>query len=292
MHELENIKGVKKNISLTPLTTFKVGGPAEYYYEPNDIGQFSNIIKSAISSEIPITILSGGSNVLINDNGIKGLVVHPKNDQHSIENTSIYAGAGMSISRLLAICTKNSLSGLEFMGGIPGTVGGGVYGNAGSPKISLGNFIDYIEVINRLGEEQKWSQSDCNFSYRNSRMKKEKTIVMAAKFKLKITDSKIIRTNINIFIDKKNENQPASSASSGCIFKNPANNIAAKLIDQAGLKGKRIGGAEVSKIHANFIINTGSATAEDITILISYIKQQIRDKFNVQLNEEIQYLGF
>lgn len=291
-HAFEHLPGLQKKVELKKYTTCKVGGPAEWFIEPKDDAAFVAALATARAAAIPITILSGGSNCIVADAGIQGLVVHPKNDQYSIDKTSLTAGAGLSLARLLAICTKNNLTGIEFLAGIPGMLGGSIFGNAGWPSIALGDFISSVDVVTSAGTREQWDHAQCMFAYRTSRMKKEKATIISAVLSLKKGNQEAIRTLVNENILKKNKTQPASADSSGCIFKNPPGLSAGKLIEDAGLKGKRIGGAEVSKKHANFIINTGTASAEDIITLISYIKQQIRDTVGVQLQEEVIYLGF
>lgn len=288
----ELLPGLQQNVLLTPFTTFKVGGPAEYFFQPQTNEALIHGVKTAATLGLPLTLLSGGSNSLVADQGIQGLVIKPRNDQTTVSGTAITAGAGLSLGRLVVICAKNGLAGLEFMAGIPGTVGGGVYGNAGWPSKALGNFVTTVTVVTRSGELERWTAEQCRFQYRHTRLKEEKAVVVDATFQLTSGDPATIRSTINTHIIEKNKHQPASDASSGCIFKNPSGQSAGKLIEAAGLKGKTIGGAQVSSVHANFVINTGTATAEEIVMLVSYIKQQIRDKFKIQLMEEINYLGF
>lgn len=288
----EALPAVREQKSLKPFTTFKVGGPAEFFIEPKTDDDLIKAITTAQQLHLPYTFLSGGSNVLVADAGIRGLVIHPKNDQYVVADHTLTAGTGLSLGRLVAICGKNGLAGLEFLAGIPGTVGGAVYGNAGWPSIAIGNFVSDVSVITTDRRQTHWNREECEFVYRHSRLKQEKVAIINATFGLTAGDPATIRATINKNIMEKNKHQPASDASSGCIFKNPAGASAGKLIDEAGLQGKIIGGAQISTVHGNFVINTGTATAEDIVMLISYIKQQIRDTFNIQLQEEVNYLGF
>lgn len=296
MLEIEELKSNFPNVELDkPLAQFsyfKVGGPAKYFLQPNNLDEFQSAVKYAIDHNISYLILGAGANVLISDKGFDGLVLKSGGNKITVEDNYLIAEAAVPLGLLINEATKKGLSGLEFLAGIPGTVGGAIFGNAGGTELGIGDKIEWVEIIDHQGNIKRLSKKECHFEYRNSIFKKQSGIVLSAKIKLEKGDKEIIQQDINTRLAKKKSVQPLGQASAGCIFQNPPNNSAGKLIDEAGLKGKKIGGASVSEKHANFIINEGNAKAEDIVILISLIKQQIRDKYNIQLNEEIRYIGF
>ncbi|MFA6512107.1 MAG: UDP-N-acetylmuramate dehydrogenase [Patescibacteria group bacterium] len=284
---------IREQAVLAPFTYFKIGGPADFLSQPKTNEEFITVVRLAQEMQIPITILGGGGNVLIADKGIRGLVIHPENRQYTRAENVITAGAGTTNGQLLGFATTEGLAGLENIAGVPGTIGGTVYGNGGMFPSGIEPVLSHVRIVNEAGEEQEFSKQDCALGYRTSRFKRTKEVIIEASFLLYPKDTKVIAAEIRRLIATyKRGVQPIGAACSGCMFKNPTGDYAARLIDAAGLKGKRIGGAEVSPLHANFIINTGDATADHVLQLVSYIKQQIRDAYGVQLQEEVQYLGF
>lgn len=284
---------LEKEAPLAPLTYFKIGGPAEYLARPRTNEEFISVIRLAQGAGIPITMLGGGANVLIADQGIRGLVIHPENRQYRREDTRIIAGAGVTNGQLLGFSIQEGLAGLENLAGVPGTVGGDIYGNAGMFPAGVAPAVHDVLLFSGSAGPIRISVSECGFAYRTSRFKTTKEIIIEASFELATDERSAIAGRVRDMIaTHKRGVQPTSEPCSGCMFKNPEGDYAARLIDQAGLKGKRIGGAEVSRLHANFIINTGTATADHVLQLMSYIKQQIRDRYGIQLQEEVQLLGF
>jgi len=281
---------VKQNEKLAVHTSFGIGGPTDLFYETETIKELIKVVKFCRKNNIPYFIFAGGSNLLVSDEGFRGLIIKISNRKYEIRNTKIIAEAGAPLAQLVEIATKNSLSGLELAVGIPGTIGGAVWGNAGAAKDWIGNVVEEIEVLTAKNEIRKLSQADCQFSYRTSRFKKNKEIILRVVLQLKKGDPEKIRKKLDDFLAKR-KNQPKRK-SAGSIFKNPPNKAAGWLIDQCGLKGKRIGDAQISPQHANFIINLGNATADDVVQLIKLAKKEVKKKFGIKLEEEIYLIGF
>lgn len=289
---IETITGISKTVPLAPYTTFRVGGPARYLIEATSREQIANTVRAARADKLPITILGGGSNVLISDAGIDGVVIVIKTTGVQIDGTHVVAEAGTLLQRCIQDTIKAGLAGLEHLVGIPGSIGGAIAGNAGTAQRWIAENITSVWIVDERSEIIQLPKEACNFSYRNSRFKNSQTeFILAGEFDLTPDDVVSIRKRSAEFIAKRKK-QPAGDACAGCIFKNTDTIPAGKLIDELGLKGKRIGGAYVSEDHGNFIVNDGTATAEDIVILISYIKQQVRDARGIQLHEEVRMLGF
>jgi len=309
---------IKQNIDLAEFTNFKIGGPAKFFIEVKTKEELKEAVKWAGEKKEKIFILGGGSNILINDRGINGLVIKLSNDDFLIKGQRLDCGAGAILSKVSSLAISHNLSGLEWIVGIPkATIGGAVRGNAEAFNVAMSDIIETVEVYDALKNKFKTlSNKDCGFSYRASIFKKKNNyIIWSAILKLKNENPEIIKNLVNKSIEFRGKNYP-KLPSAGSVFKNiPVKLIeqnnprlleeirkrgitrldnvgAGMLIDMLGLKGKTIGGAKVSLEHANHIVNTGKATAEDVVTLISYIKQQVRDKLDIQLEEEIQYFGF
>lgn len=278
---------------LAPFTYFRIGGPADVFVRPKTNAELIAAVRLAQRMKIPITMLGGGGNVLIADRGIRGVVIHPENRQYRREGTTITAGAGVTNGQIISFSIQEGLIGLENLAGVPGTIGGSVYGNAGMFPQGIGPALEEVLALNSHGKEIRLKKEECEFGYRTSRFKRTKEIVVEARFALADMDPEEVARRVRSLIaTHKRGVQPTAEPCSGCVFQNPEGKHAAQLIDDAGLKGRRIGGAEVSRLHANFIVNTGGATADHVVQLISMVKQRVRDRFGVQLSEEIQYLGF
>ena len=271
-------------------TTFKIGGPAEYFIEPEDTGDLKAALTLAGLNNLAVSIIGSGSNLLVSDKGIDGVVIKLSSayfKKISFSDTHIIAGAGCSLARVIADSQKRSLSSLEFLAGIPGTVGGSLAGNAGSAGKNIGDFVEDITVMDYNGVIRKFKKDDLEFGYRYSSV--IDYIVLEARFRCVRKESEKIRQDLKRYLDARKKNQDLSFPSAGCVFKNPAsNNPAGRLIDLCGLKGQRIGDACVSGKHANFIVNMGRAKSEDVTALMGLIRQKVEDKFNVSLEPEIK----
>lgn len=307
---------IEKNVDLAPQTTFKIGGKADYFVQINNSDELKEAIVFAREKEIETFILAGGSNVLISDTGFRGLVIKMNIDEIEILGNKISCSAGARLSKLVKFSIENSLTGLEWAAGIPGTVGGAIRGNAGAFSGEMKDSIEEVEILDLTDEGleiKKIKRENFNFGYRDSLVKNNKNLViLSAIFSLKKGDKKESEILAKEIIKKRIFNQP-SDFSAGSFFKNPLikdSQIIEKFehdkevkmrgdklpagwfIEDLGLKGKKIGGAQVSEKHANFIINTGKARAEDVIILSSFLKQKVRDSFGVQLEEEVMRVGF
>lgn len=306
---------IRENVPLASMTTFRIGGNARYYVEVLDIEQLKEALEFAKEKDLDFFVLGGGSNVLVSDSGYDGLIIKLKFGEIKIEENIIEAGSGTPLIKLVNFAASNGLSGIESLAGIPGTVGGAIRGNAGAFGTMIGDAIENVVVLDsENGELQQLKKEDCLFAYRESIFKKEKNlIVISGKFKLSKGDIEMVQSETKEIIAKRVANELGGEKSAGSFFANPIVSDrelvekfekekgvkqkddklpAGWIIDQVGLRGKKIGGAMVSDKHANYIINTGDAKAEDVVMLASYVKQQVRDQLGVQLVEEISYLGF
>ncbi|MFA6790152.1 MAG: UDP-N-acetylmuramate dehydrogenase [Parcubacteria group bacterium] len=306
---------IQKNIPLAPYTTFKIGGPAKFFVEAKSESDIADSIDYAKNNNKDFFIFSGGSNLLVSDNGLDGLAIKISNSSIEIKDREVFCGAGTSLSQLAMETAKNNLGGLEWAAGIPGTVGGAIAGNAGAFGGEISdNLIEVKTLSVEEGKLMTFEKKDCDFGYRNSLFKKNsgKFILISAVFDMEAGKREESEKKIGDIIKKRKEKQPRYP-SAGSFFKNPVVNKeeiinkferdtglkikddkipAGWLIEEVGLKGKKIGGAKVSEKHSNFIINTGNATAEDVIILSSLIKEKVRDRFGIQLEEEVRLIGF
>lgn len=285
--ELKKIGSVKvlKNEPLSNHTSLKIGGPADILVIPKDISSLREVLR--ITSGIKKYIIGNGSNILLPDRGLHGIVIKISNgiNLFASEGRIVTVGAGMLMQPLIRKLSNLGLSGLEYAAGVPAAAGGAVVMNLGAFGHDIGSLIDYVEVITSSGKMEKLSKSDLVFSYRKSNIKS--CIVVSARLMLIHKRKESINKMITEILSKRKETQPWLVPSAGSIFKNPKDVPAGKLIDMAGLKGFRVGGAEISKKHANFIINLGDAKASDIKAIIKRTKTVIKEKFKVDLELEL-----
>ena len=286
-----------ENVNLSNYTTIKVGGVTEYFAEPNNTYELTNLIDWSCINNQKCRIIGAGSNLLINNTFLKGLTICTKKmrtisiDPHS---GMIEAESGIMLPALSNLLAKNGLQGGEWAIGIPGTIGGAIFMNAGSGNLSLANNILSVKVIDtKTLKRFEIKKEDIDFKYRFSPFQGNNLIIISAKllFEPKGNIEKLIQTTKNN-LKIKTERQPYHLPSFGSVFKNPAKNYAAKLIDESGLKGFKIGDAEISRMHANFIVNNSSATSKDIFSLIKLIQQKILQKNGVLLQPEVRMIGF
>lgn len=292
-----NIEGLQQDIPLAPYTTFKIGGPAKYFVVVKTAEEMTNAVKEANAAAQKWVVLGGGSDVLIADAGFDGLVIKTELREIEIdeEKMRVRAGSGVLLNALIQQSAQRSLCGLEFAVGVPATIGGAVWANLGARGKEIGDHLIEVTIVDAQGNTRTMTKEQCDFSYRESIFKKEHFVILDALFQLEKGDRDNIKQRILEFSAKRKEQQDIGTQCAGCVFRNPKEQTevaAAELIDQLGLKGKQIGGARVSDLHANFIVNTGTATADQVAQLISYIKQQVRDKKGIQLMEEVEYIGF
>lgn len=280
---------ILRDIKLANYTTFGIGGKADYFVAAKTKKQILEAVKWAKKKGVDYFILGHGSNVLVADKGVRGLVIKTESLKLKAESSRIIAQAGVSLSNLIQYSLKHSLSGLEVLAGIPGTVGGSVVGNAGTEKGSIAQVVEKVTV---LGEDAKIKDLDrqkCQFDYRRSCFQKNKEIILEVTFNLKKEKPVVIKKRIAEVL-KTRKNQPKGK-NAGSIFKNPRFASAGYLIENAGFKGKKVGRAMISYKHANWIINLDIAKALDVLKLISLIKDKVWKDFKVKLEEEIVFLG-
>lgn len=274
---------------LAPLTWMKVGGLAQYIVQPRTFDEAQAVIAYCHENGLPVHVLGGGSNILIRDEGVSGVVLQltaPAFSQVSIEGTQVKAGAGVMLSHLITETVKAGLAGLETLVGIPGTVGGALRGNSGGRSGDIGQSVSCVTVLTSKGERCQRQEDELSFAYRSSSI--NELLILEAEFKLYADSPDEITKRMRKLWIMKKATQPLASQSAGCVFKNPRGMSAGALIDQAGLKGTRIGGAEICDRHANFIVTHPGATAADVMRLIDLARSKINEQFGVQLELEVQ----
>ena len=292
----EILPGIQKNIPLKKYTTFRIGGPAQYFFKAKKKEDLIKAVETAERFNLPFFILGGGSNLLISDKGFKGLVIKNEAQRFEIEKQRIIGESGAALDKVVAEAIKAGLAGLEKGSGIPGTLGGAVYGNAGWPKgdWEFGNLVKAVELLMPDRKIKKVGKNWLSFQYRNSRLKKtkgKKPIVLEVVLELKKGRVKDLEKKRLEILKIRSEKIPPG-LSAGSIFKNPSEKPAGFLIEECGLKGKKIGKAQFSQKHANFIMNLKGAKAIDVLKLINLAKKKVRSKFGIILEEEIRCLGF
>ena len=294
---------VSREVPLAPFTTFRVGGPAEYLVEVHDATSLARVVAIAAQADVPLTILGGGSNVLVSDAGIRGVVIRVRGGAMVLEGESgVRADAGSSLNNLVRWTVGRGLAGLESWAGTPGTVGGAVFGNAHSRGRSIGELVATVRLVGGGGAIADVPAGEMEFAYDRSRLQRTGEVVLSVLFALTPTgDPAGLREDARRSLADRKRTQPLHAPSAGCVFQNPDPAVdrvpdgippsAGALIDRAGLKGSAIGGARVSPLHANFIVNDGGATASDIRQLIERCRDEVGARFGVTLREEIRYLG-
>jgi UDP-N-acetylmuramate dehydrogenase len=272
-------------------TSFKIGGPADLVVVPEDAEDLKAALAFARSQQLPVFVLGGGSNTLVRDRGIRGMVILPERFQDlEREGTEVTVGAAVRISRLLAFCSKQGLTGLEFLSGIPGTVGGAVWGNAGAWGGATADHLARVQLVTEEGNDLLLGCETIPFAYRFSGFPKGAVIVRAT-FALAPGDPTTIRQRISRWLVQRNASQPVEFRSAGSIFKNPPGDYAGRLVDAAGVKGTRIGGAMISEKHGNFFVNLGDARAADVLALVALARERVRATAGIDLELEIRVLG-
>lgn len=278
-------------------TSFKIGGNADFFVKATTEEDVRNVLQICQNNNIPLTILGNGSNILVKDNGIKGITLKICIDNIDIQKNEnnqaiITVGAGFLLGKLAQILLQNSISGFEFASGIPGTIGGAVRMNAGAYGSEFKDIVIETTCMNQEGKLIKLSNKEQDFEYRKSIFQKKEYIILETKLLLKTAqNSEDIKNKMTEYRNSRIEKQPIEFPSAGSTFKRGEDFITAKLIDECGLKGYTVGGAQVSTKHAGFVINTGNATAEDVIKLIEIIKKKVFEKFNKKIELEIEIIG-
>ena len=274
-------------------TYFGIGGSAAAYFEVSTTDELAYVAQLKKRWNVPVAMIGRGSNLLVNDVGYTGIVVRLIGDFNRLEfdKNRVEVGAGVSLPRLSKMAAVRGLSGVEFALGIPGSVGGALIMNAGAWGSSFGDLVERVQALTDEGELVNLSRDDAQFSYRHSGLKTY-FCVTGATLALTPGDTEEVENLMQDLYKQKTTNQPFAEENAGCMFKNPPGHSAGKLIDECGLKGHRIGGAEVSKIHGNFILNLDDATAHDVLSLVRHIQDHVKREQGVDLEMEVQLLGF
>lgn len=306
---------IQEKIPLAPLTSFRVGGDANFYVEVSSVEELKEALNFAKEKDIKYYLLGGGTNLLVSDKGFDGLVIRMKMNTVCLTENKIEADAGVPLIKVINMAAQAGLSGMELMAGIPGSVGGAVRGNAGAYGAEMCQVVKKVKAFDtEKNEPVEFEGESCDFSYRSSIFKKNpQLIVLSTVLELAEVDQKEVQEKTNAIIMKRASMGLGGYRSAGSFFMNPVveneklkeefekeKGEAARgsklpagwVIEQAGLKGKKIGGAAVCDKHSNYIINAENATADQVMMLVSYIKQQVRDQYGIQLQEEVNYLGF
>lgn len=283
---------LERDCKMAPYTTFKIGGSADFVLFPEDTDIFCGLISELAENSIRFTIVGNGSNLLFPDDGYRGVVIVTTGMKKTVANgNKIIAECGASLIRVANTALENSLTGFEFAYGIPGSVGGAVYMNAGAYSGEISQILESCTCFDTVKRESiVFDSIGCDFSYRNSVFEKNgsRYVILEATFKLEHGDKTQIRAQMDDYMSRRREKQPLEYPSAGSAFKRAPGYFTAKLIDDAGLKGYRIGGAQVSTKHAGFIINVGGATADDVKELMEHIKKTVKEKFGVEIEGEIR----
>lgn len=293
---------LQAGVPLARLTTFRVGGPADWLLETRTGDETLLALRLAHAAGMPVTLLGGGSNVLVSDAGIRGLVLRPRGgDIRGVGAALVRADAQVTINGLVRWTINRGRAGLEAWAGTPGTVGGAIYGNAHFADRLIGDLIASVRLATRAGETRDVPASDMAFAYDRSRLHESGEVVLSADFNVSSGDPAALRSVARASLAFRKRTQPLDTPSAGCIFQNPQQGVdtvpdgipwsAGALVDRAGLKGAFLDGARVSVTHGNFIVNEGTASAAAIRTLIDRCKQSVRERFGVALREEIVYLG-
>ena len=305
---------VKTDELMSKYSNFRIGGPAKWFVEIRSVEELIHALTIAKEADVSVFVFGGASNILVNDNGFDGLVIKMAMRNIQIEGTKVRAEAGVLMTTLSRQTAEKGLSGLEWAISLPGTLGGAVRGNAGCFGGETWDRISEVEVYSRDGIQVR-IREDIDYGYRDSAFKRADDVILAAIFDLEKGDSEKLKSKMGEFLEKRKITQPTEVGSAGCMFKNyeikddevealkqkldlPEAMIASKrisagwIIEQLGLKGKQIGGAQISEKHGNFLINTGNATADHVTQLVAFVKTRVRDEYGIMLKEEVQYVGF
>lgn len=308
----ERVPGIETGVALGPLTTFKLGGPAEFFLKAETVLDVERAVRAVQALGIPYTPIGGGSNAVISDTGIRGLVVLVALRGVERRGDLLQVGAGENLQALTNRTAREGLSGLEFGIGIYGSVGGGVAGNAGAFGSDFASVIEEVQAVDARGELRAYPAAECGFAYRTSRFIRERAIVVGVSVRVAPGEPQRIAAKVSGFLARKKAAQPLGARCAGCIFRNPKLQLprdaallerfaehvhdqeipAGVLIQEVGLSGAKVGGIAVSAMHGNFFVNDGSGTAEQVVVLMNRAQQRVRDAFGIQLTPEVRLLGY
>lgn len=286
---------IRENEPMASHTTFRIGGPCDLFISPETEEQIVFCIQTLRQMGVPMLVMGNGSNMLVRDGGVRACVVKINSSGAEIQvdrqAKTLYAGAGESMMAIANRCIQEGLTGQEFASGIPGTLGGAVMMNAGAYEHEIGEIIQSVRVLTKEGEVREVSQADMRFGYRTSAATTNQWVVLGATLQLQQAEPEQVKAKVADFTRRRRAKQPLMYASAGSTFKRPQGHFAAKLIDDAGLKGARVGQAQVSEMHAGFVINRGGASAKDVLALMAQIQQTVQQRFGVALQPEVKIIG-
>ncbi|MDQ0206443.1 UDP-N-acetylmuramate dehydrogenase [Alkalicoccobacillus murimartini] len=291
--EMEQVGTVKIDERLSKHTTWKIGGPADILVEPSSKQGLIKTLEIIREQQLPWRTIGRGSNILVSDLGLEGVTIKLGRGMDSLEvdEELVTVGAGYPLVKLATVISRQGLSGLEFAGGIPGSVGGAVFMNAGAHGSDISAIFVKALILFEDGRLEWLSNEEMEFSYRTTKLQSERAICVEAVFKLKKGDRTEIVSKMQENKDYRKRSQPYSFPTCGSVFRNPLPNYAGNLIEEAGLKGHQIGGAQISDIHANFIVNVDTAKAQDVLELISHVQTTIYEKRQIKMETEVELLG-
>ena len=287
---------LQRDVPLAPYTAARIGGPADTLLTADSVDELADAAIKLWEMRIPFFILGGGSNILVSDAGVRGVVVLNRAKETRLDETAdppiVWAGSGASFGQLARKVSAKGLGGLEWATGVPGTVGGAVFGNAGAHGSDVAANLRVAEILHQDGHREEWSVEKMEYAYRSSGLKRksQNALILSATFELTRSTTEQTRKFVENYSNFRHQTQPPG-ASTGSMFKNPPNDYAGRLIEAAGLKGTRIGSAEISPVHANFFISNGKTRAADIFELIKLAQEKVSEKFGVDLELEIELIG-
>ena len=286
----EDVGRIRVNEPMSKHTTIRIGGPADLLIEPKDTESLKRIMNAIHEHDVKWRAIGRGSNLLVSDKGIDGVVIKLGKGMDDLElnGTELRVAGGYSLIKLVTLISKEGLSGFEFAGGIPGSVGGAVYMNAGAHGADISDILTKALVLFKDGSLEWLTNEEMEFSYRTSVLQQKSGIVVEAIFDLKKGNKDSIIAEMNKNKDYRSDTQPWKEPCCGSVFRNPLPNHAGKLVEQSGLKGHQIGGAQISNMHGNFIVNVGGAKAADVLALINLVKKTVKDRYGIDLQTEVE----
>ncbi len=294
-HQLIQIAGeenVHFDVSMASLTSFKIGGPADAVVDIHQTEDLKNVVAFADEKDISYFLIGNGTNLLVSDGGYRGIIVNTRTMSNiKVKDTMIICESGALLSRCAKAALDASLEGMAFASGIPGTIGGAVVMNAGAYGGEMKDIVESVTVLDDLGDIRILKGDECQFGYRDSLIKRNKWIVLSVNLRLRQGDYNIIKEEMKDLNTRRRDKQPLNYPSAGSTFKRPAGHFAAKLIEDAGLKGYRVGDACVSEKHSGFVVNVGKATSKDVLSVISHVQSEVKRQFDVELEPEVIILG-
>ncbi len=283
------LKSVRKDEPLAEHTSLGIGGAAEFYAEPRDEGEVATLLRAAAGEGLRVRVIGAGTNLLVPDEGVKGLVVSADamaGRPERKEENRLWCRSGARLGEVVRVGMDSGFAGVESLAGIPGSVGGAVVCNAGAGEQATGDFVRGVEFVNFDGQGQRLERDELEFGYRKG--PKVEGVITKVELAFERTDPEVVRKEVLARLEARRKSQPVSASSAGCVFKNPTAASAGELIEKAGLKGARVGGAEVSREHANYIVNLGTARAEDVKALIELVEAEVYERFGAKLELEIE----